>query len=114
MTPAKVLLASVLVSLSLVGSALAATSGQRSGTERRSATLGEPEGPDASPSRQDAPSRVSGSTTSYARIGYAEAATKAPSAKAPAFVVRSSARVWTCGRWEDSAVGGSFKRCEWK
>jgi hypothetical protein len=23
-------------------------------------------------------------------------------------------RAWTCGNWQASAIGGSYKACEWK
>lgn len=35
----------------------------------------------------------------------------------PAPVARHKApkaKTWTCGTWEDSQVGGAFKRCEWR
>jgi hypothetical protein len=37
---------------------------------------------------------------------------------APRAVVRATVKpvvkVYVCGGWEDSSVGGSYKRCEWK
>jgi hypothetical protein len=28
--------------------------------------------------------------------------------------VATVAKVWTCGGWVDSQVGGGYKRCEWR
>lgn len=32
----------------------------------------------------------------------------------PARKVARKAKAWTCGDWEASAVGGAYKRCEWR
>ena len=34
--------------------------------------------------------------------------------KAPVKVTKPVTKSYTCGVWEDSQVGGRFKRCEWK
>ncbi len=39
---------------------------------------------------------------------------KAEKIKTQAKLASKKELTWTCGGWEDSAVGGGFKRCEWK
>lgn len=44
-------------------------------------------------------------------IAVALTVTSAPAAKVEA---KKPAKTLVCGTWQDSAVGGSYKRCEWK